>query len=230
MPTSTTRPPARATPSPTAGPSSSPEGRLSRPRATTTGRPSLARAYVAYAAPTARARAGVSWSPVVPRMSYWRKIVAGTFTASPLRSVSRYGSGQGGGRVNRGTTVAGEVEELAGLDAEVKHRRDADRQRHEPEPTELEPGMRVGERHRAHVHRHHHGQVVPRRNQAREHEDGGEPAFPRGDGREQDIPLPDEPGGAREPEQRQHADREREGEPRPVDREPAEVVDLQVAL
>ncbi len=31
-----------------------------------------------------RASAGVSWSPVVPRMSYWRKIVTGTSTGPPL--------------------------------------------------------------------------------------------------------------------------------------------------
>src|SRR5437899_6003118 len=75
-------PPAAAMPSRTPWANAAPEGRLSRPTATRGGFPvrSRSQANVVYACPTARAAAGVSCSSTRPRMSYWRKIVAGRFT------------------------------------------------------------------------------------------------------------------------------------------------------
>src|SRR2546427_2120137 len=75
-------------PSRTPWASAAPDGRLSRPTATRGGFPvrSRSQANVVYACPTARAAAGVSCSSTRPRMSYWRKIVAGRGTdgLSPL--------------------------------------------------------------------------------------------------------------------------------------------------
>src|SRR3989441_7750074 len=72
-------PPAAAMPSAMPCASLPPEGRLSRPTATRGGLPSRSVANVVYACPTARAAAGVSSLSTRPRMSYWRKIVVGSF-------------------------------------------------------------------------------------------------------------------------------------------------------
>src|SRR5207302_1753971 len=66
--------------------SAAPEGRLSRPTARRGARPKRSQPSVATACPMARATSGCSWSPTVPRMSYSRKIEAGTCTG--LRRLS----------------------------------------------------------------------------------------------------------------------------------------------
>src|SRR2546422_3964025 len=105
-PTSTAAPPAAAIPSRTPCASAAPDGRLSRPTATRGGLPvpSRSQANVVYACPTARAAAGVSCSSTRPRMSYWRKIVAGGATTHLKAGL---GGGVGGLAVVVCTRVGG---------------------------------------------------------------------------------------------------------------------------
>src|SRR5437867_13112426 len=68
--------------------------------------PRRSHATVANAVPTACATSAVSWSPTVPRMSYSRKMVAGTFT-EPRRPASAGGGCVRGGHGRRGRMDSG---------------------------------------------------------------------------------------------------------------------------
>ena len=79
MPTSTAVPPASAMPWRNPAASAGPDGRLSRPTASTGACPQLIPRRAGEARPSARANSGVSSGPTMPRTSYWRKIASGTF-------------------------------------------------------------------------------------------------------------------------------------------------------
>ena len=81
-----------------------------------------------------------------------------------------------------------------------------------------------------HVHGHDHGEIVARRDDAGEDENGGERDLPGLRRRHEDVPLADEACGAREAEQREHAHGQGESEPRPALGQSRQVVDADVAL
>src|SRR5947209_17283545 len=98
-------------------------------------RPRRSRARVANAFPMACATSGVSWSPTVPRMSYSRKMAAGSVMEPARGSATGDGRPGGEGRGIRrhrrlgsqgGGAGAGEIEQAVGADAEEQeagHRR-----------------------------------------------------------------------------------------------------------
>src|SRR3989449_8427215 len=130
----------------------------------------------------------------------------------------------------RGGARAGEIEQAVGPDAEEQQAGDRKRDDGAAEPAELHTDVRLRERLGLHVHRHNHGEIVARRDDARKDEDGREGGLVGRGGRDQDVPFADEPGGDGEAQEREHADREREREPGVLLAQAGQVVDQDVAL
>src|SRR2546425_127459 len=201
-----------------------PDGRLSRPTATRGGLPvrSRSQANVVYACPTARAAAGVSCSSTSPRMSYWRKIVAGSFTDTPCAGPLGWGCGGCRRGLHAVSCGSREIEQPVRPDAEEQQADDDHCDRGPPPPVETDIYMGVFDRLRFHIHRHDDGKIVPRRDDAGQHENDGQGVLARAGGGDEDVPLADEAGRPGKAEQREHAHRECEGEPGTLARESRE--------
>src|SRR5438128_8677682 len=207
-----------------------PEGRLSRPTASRGARPSRCQPSVAMAWPMARATSGVSWSPTMPRMSYSRKMAAGSCMGGPASATRRGGRRDCRPGVQSVTARPRQVEQAIRAKAEEEQTGNRHRYHGATQPTDMHTRVGLLERLGLHVHRHDHGEIVARRDHARKDENRGERELTGGGGGDEDVPLADESRRPREAEQGQHTDREREREPRPTCPEAREVVDQHVAL